>query len=99
MMNVGEIRSIRLYLGTTDNFPVQYDVRDAATQDHASHAGIFISVAGKPLEGSGEAVFDSMEDGVNKSKLLQVIRRALADLAVQHLTTVEAICREKTSFL
>lgn len=95
MMEVRDIRSIKLYLGASDNFPVLYDVRDVATQDHASHAGIFINVAGKLLDGSGDAVFDSMEDGVNKSKNLQIIRRALADLAVQHLTTVDALCHEK----
>ena len=96
LMEVREIRSIKLFLGSTDNYPVDYDVLDVSTQDHASHAGIFVSVAGKPLDGSGEAVLDSMEDGENKSKTLQIIRRALADLAVQHLTDVETICREKT---
>ncbi len=96
MMDVGAIRSIKLYLGSTDDNPVLYDVRDMATQDHASHAGIFISVAGRPLDGSGGAVIDSVEDGMSKSMMLQIIRRALADLAALHLTTVEDICRAKT---
>ena len=74
-----------------------YDVRDTATPERPSHAGIFISVTGVPLEGSGDAIFDSIEEGKNKTKNLMAIRRMLSDLAAQSLTTVDIICSQYKS--
>ena len=95
LMVVGDIRAIRLFLDQTDDYPVLYDVRDTSTQEHLSHAGIFISVSGMPLEGSGDAILNSIEEGKNKSKNLQAIRRMLSDLAAKKLMTVDAICSSR----
>ena len=65
--------------------------------EHLSHAGIFISVAGMSLEGSGDTILDSIEEGKNKSKNLQAIRRMLSDLAAKTLTTVDSVCSQYRS--
>lgn len=93
-MNVGEIRRIVLFLGKTDQYPVIYDVRDTHSDAILSHAGIFITVGNMPLEGSGDAILDSIEEGQEKEINLLAIRRALVD-TVTLLTNVETICNEK----
>lgn len=97
LMTVGDIRAISLFLDQSDDYPVRYDVRDTSTPEHLSHAGIFVSVSGMPLEGSGDAILDSIEEGKNKSKNLQAIRRMLSDLAAKNLTTVNSICSQYRS--
>lgn len=96
-LNVGEIRAINLFLGSTDKHPVKYDVRDMHSKSTPSHAGIFISVANMPLEGSGDAILDSIEGGKEKDYQLLAIRSALANIVQKPLTTVEVICKEKAS--
>lgn len=97
LMPVGDIRSIKLFLDQTDDYPVLYDVRDTSTPEHLSHAGIFVSVSGMPLEGRGDAILDSIEEGKNKSRNLQAIRRMLSDLAAKTLTTVDSVCSQYRS--
>lgn len=65
--------------------------------EHPSHAGIFINVSGIPLEGSGNVILDSIENGKNKLKNLLAIRRMLSDLAAKTLTTVDTICSQYKS--
>lgn len=95
MMNVGEIQSIALFLDNTDQFPVKYEVRDVSSDAIPSHAGIFITVAGVPLEGSGDAVFSQINVGGDKDSKVLAIRRALTDIATKSLTTVETLCKKK----
>lgn len=88
-MSVGEIRHLSLFLDKTENYPVNYDVRDTDTVEHPSHAGIFITIGSLPLEGHGDILLDTIEEGKNKSKNILAIRRVLADLASKTLTTVD----------
>lgn len=94
-MNVGEIRAINLFIGSTDKHPVKYDVLDMHSEATPSHAGIFITVANMPLEGSGDALLDSIEEGEDKDFHLLAIRSALVDIVKKPLITIDAICEEK----
>lgn len=96
-MNVGEIRNISLFLGATDDYPVRYDVRDMHSDAIPSHAGIFITIGGKPLEGSGVDLLNAIEEGKEKETNLMAIRRKLVDIASKSKTSVDTLCSQKDS--
>lgn len=91
MMNVGDIRAIEFFLGATKQYPVVFDVRDMHTEANRSHAGIFITVNGMPLEGSGETLFNTLEIGVEKEMSVMAVRRLLVDIASMSLTTIGSL--------
>jgi len=96
-MNVGEIRSISLFLGATDDYPVHYDVRDMHSDTIPSHAGIFITIGGKPLEGSGVDLLNEIEEGKEKEANIMAIRRKLVDIASKSKTSVDVLCTQKNA--
>ena len=96
-MNVGEIRNISLFLGATDDYPVHYEVRDMQSDTIPSHAGIFITIGGKPLEGSGVDLLNAIEEGKEKEANLMAIRRKLVDIASKSKTSVDTLCSQKDS--
>lgn len=94
-MNVGAIRDIQLFLDKTEKFRVTYDVKDTGSVDHPSHAGIYITIANMPLEGHGDSLFEAIGEGLSMPMHIQMIRRALSDMAGKNLTTVESLCEQK----
>ena len=75
-MNVGEIRNIKLN-------DVIYDVKDCGSENHPSHAGIFISVKGENLIGG--KMLESVETASEQEFLLLAIQRELVDIAQKNI--------------
>lgn len=62
-----------------------------------SHAGIFITIGGKPLEGSGVDLLNEIEEGKEKEANIMAIRRKLVDIASKSKTSVDALCTQKNA--
>ena len=88
IMNVGEVNTAELSLA---NNTVKYIVKAVPTSTYASHAGIFISVGGIPLEGRGSVVFETLKIGEEANYHLIAIRRRLVEIAKRRMTTVSQL--------
>jgi len=78
-MGVKDIRTIRLK-------GVVYDVKECASSDSPSHAGIFITVNGESVVGA--KTLTTIAPGIEQDFLLLAIQRELSDLAqkgIHHL--------------
>ena len=85
IMNVGEIHATTLYINTNK---VKYSVQAFPTAAYASHAGIVISIADIPIEGSGVKAFTSLGIGEYSQFHMIAIRRHLVEIAKKRMSTV-----------
>lgn len=88
IMNVGEIGSIELCIA---NSAVSYKVKAVPTPSYQSHGGIFISIAGIPLEGCGQSAFETLKIGEEAAFHLVAIRRRLVEIAKKRVTAVNQL--------
>ena len=79
-LNVGDIRSIKLNV-------VEYDVKEVDNTKISSHAGIFISVDGKPLIGGD--IPTSVPEGISADFFLLAIRNRLVNIAQKCLVQMK----------
>ena len=85
IMNVGEVNAVELIIAGN---PVRYVVKAMPTPAYTSHAGIFISIGGIPLEGGGVVAFEKLKIGEEANFHLIAIRRRLVEIAKRRMTSV-----------
>ena len=85
LMNVGEVESTTLEIAANR---VVFTVKAAPTAVYASHAGLFISIAGLPIEGEGYQAFTALNIGEESRFVMSAVRRRLVDIAKKRMTTV-----------
>ena len=88
LMNVGEVESITLEIAANR---VVFTVKAAPTDVYASHAGIFISIAGLPIEGEGHQAFTALNIGEESKFVMSAIRRRLVDVAKKRMATANQL--------
>ena len=88
LMNVGEVESITLEIAANR---VVFTVKAAPTDVYASHAGIFISIAGLPIEGEGRQAFTALNIGEESKFVMSAIRRRLVDVAKKRMATANQL--------
>ena len=88
IMGVGEIHSSTLKVG--ENM-VKYRVLAFPTNTYESHAGIVISIADIPIEGSGLKAFTALGIGEYTQFHILAIRRQLVEIAKKRITTVNGL--------
>lgn len=89
IMNVGEIHTSTLFVGTNE---VKYSVHAFPTAAYASHAGIEISIDGIVIEGNGVKAFTSIGIGEYSMFYMLAIRRRLVEIAKKRMSTVNSLC-------
>ena len=70
---------------------VKYCVQAFPTNNYASHAGIVISIADIPIEGSGLKAFTALGIGEYSQFHMLAIRRRLVEIAKKRMTTVNGL--------
>ena len=88
IMGVGEIHSSAMKIGEN---VVKYCVQAFPTNNYASHAGIVISIADIPIEGSGLKAFTALGIGEYSQFHMLAIRRRLVEIAKKRMTTVNGL--------
>ena len=88
IMNVGEVESTTLGIAANK---VVFTVNTVPTAVYASHAGIFISIAGLPVEGEGRQVFTALNIGEESRFVMTAIRRRMVDIAKKRMATASQL--------
>ena len=88
IMNVGEVNTVEL---TIANNAVKFIINAVPTPTYASHAGIFVSIGGIPLEGRGTVAFETLRIGKEANYHLIAIRRRLVEIARKRMTSVSQL--------
>ena len=91
ILNVGELKNIVLKL---NGLYVKYDVKAVPTTVYPSHAGIYVCLGGKPIEGNGHGACTALGIGKDADFILLAIRRRLIDIAKKRVTTVSQLVTE-----
>lgn len=85
LINVGEVEATNLVVAENR---VVFTVKAAPTSVYTSHAGIFVSIAGLPIEGEGYQAFTALNIGEESRFVMSAVRRRLVDIAKKRMTTV-----------